>query len=277
MSYQPENQEAADIRKQLEALLNKLEKTAKSILPKEQKEQLLNNMTKLIMLNPTFRKQINNPVPDKEFMKKLSAVLILGMSMKKPGELNDLFNKLDKLFKATFKDQTLDKVLNNLLKMNGPEFHKFMTQNKELKQLLDDFGDAIKNKLKPSPKEKSTVNNDPDDYTRGVLHMFGLASLTAGSIAIPQPVNLGTGYIPDVNPNHGNAFIDEINKLDYREGDPIGLNQDKVDNFVSELVGPPLAAILLNEFSANPTPSKEPPSPFSTKPKPQGTPKSDNT
>lgn len=251
--------ERTEIRKILEQLLMNLEKKSKQALTKEQRNELLDHMVKLVM-KPGNHSQLR----DKDFLKKLTTVMMIAISLNKSGELKEFVNKLNNLFK------NID--MNKLLKMKGPEFKKFMENilnPNELKKLNEIINDLSKKLLENLRKNFGINANEADEKAVSndlYKNLFGLlTSSMTGSHAIPIQAYIGNGLgINDWNPYDGEAPIDSINSVkDTQFGDSYGLNASTLNNY-AQLEDNPLAKQENQSSTFNP-------SPFKTKPTPPGT------
>lgn len=250
--------ERSGIRKILEQLLMNLEKKSKQSLTKEQRNELLDHMVKLVM-----KPGNHSHLRDKDFLKKLSTVMMIAISLSKPGEMKEFVNKLNNLFK------NID--MNKLLKMKGPAFKKFMenilTPN-ELKKLNEILNDLSKKLLENLRKNFGIITNKADEKAVSddlYKNLFGLLTSTiTGSHAIPIQAYIGNGLgINDWNPNDGYAPIDSVNSIkDTQFGDSYGLNASTLSNY---------AQLEDNPLAKQEAQSTFNPSPFKTKPTPSGT------
>ncbi len=93
----------------------------------------------------------------------------------------------------------------------------------------------------PAPQAKSTAPSQqpaptPQMSPQQIASVALLGVLNAQFAGSVRPVvrqEWGNLFaVPDMNPNHGMAVIDEANKLDYSHGDSLGLEMDRIEEIL---------------------------------------------
>lgn len=149
----------------------------------------------------------------------------------------DQFRKdVDKLLKDPNRKDFDKKFKAALTAYAGPENVKKLESKvneltTDLKPKLDkNYKDASKN---TEGLKESNQPSHQEHYLRVLLGV--MSSSTAGSHPVPTQQDLGNAVsIPDMNPYHGYASIDQGNKVDFTLGDSMGL-ETKAENRLESL------------------------------------------
>lgn len=234
--------EADDVRKQLEELLLRVEQKSKLKMDDKQKKSLLDHLSQMVM-RPQYRGKMKDP----EFLKKITGIMIISVCMSKPGEFDKFIEDLKKVM------LTKTKSLDILFKRSPKEidefiqahFRKYNDKNNQLKPLFLQLADQLIKKLeknfgiKLEPKMREQIAEDLYINKTGLI-----TTAIAGGHQVTIQSNMGNQImIPDFNPNHGMANLDNDNKTaDSQFGDSLGLNAiterrySRITGFASELV-----------------------------------------
>lgn len=144
-------------------------------------------------------------------------------------KMENWFAKTISLNKRPLKKEPPKKLTDKDIKRIIDAAEKKLLDKKILKPKLDDKG---RQKAEQDLKE-NTKESDPstDIANRAILGVIKVG--IAGGIQVVVLQNLGNPLIPDVNPLHGNAMIDQANNVEFSRGDSMGAKCHAVLNIIN--------------------------------------------